>query len=1487
MRGRINLTASNWHGKFKKTLIRNIMAIGFCRAEYVKRSSGKNACYKAAYNARTQIQFEGTSSMPPRSYDWSSRPKPVYHEILLPENVDLKFKDKTYLWNAVESAEKRLDSQVQIELVAALPDDVVISLEDRVELIRSFVQQEFIDNGLAAQIDIHKPQEASVHNEGTGELEEKEHNWHAHILVTTRRFNENGLEFEKTKARDLMPIVRNGVVVFGKDWGKEWGKHQNTYFEKKGINLQVDLNGIVSQPHLGPVRMRGKAISLWENKDRAVNDNLLKSQDINLILEKLTENQSIFTPEDLNRYLEKYIEPKNILEIKNAFWSNSELVQLFDKKQIALAKFTSRKVIEEERKIIRLSDRLYKQKGDIPPISQEAPRHLNNEQAIAFRKIISGNGISCLEGHAGTGKSYLLAALKTEYEKKGLTVRALGPDNATAKVLKEHGFSQTDNLYHFLYCLYYERNVNVKKNHEVWIVDEAGKIGNKVLLELLKEADKNHVKIIFSGNSAQLSSVDRGGMFKQFCQRYGCEILSNIQRQKSNIQRDATQKLALGKVSEAFNLVNSFGGFVWSETKDDAIEGLIKSWAKDNAFFSNESSIIIAHGNAEVRLLNEIARSYLKASGRIGTNDYACDISIGFSKATILVSEGDVLEFRKNDSSLGVRNGDIGILRKAATDEFIVALKDQDKVREVIFDPKYYTSFQLGYATTCFRAQGKTLDRAYVLHSPYLNKEMFYVNMTRHVHNVQYFVPREEVNCLAELKRQALRSGFKINSVDFFTKDDIDLQRQQAALQQKIESLENSSKLLDNIKGFSLKTLDSLQSKFKNWIGGYGDRISDQKFYKTKLEESKQIGRVVLVEDKIQTAIPTSEIAIAQEPAPNVRKKRQIGDKEIRSDAFKRLDEPSKLLIINYFRNVELANSLNEIVKSEKESSGLHESKTPHYIPWLQACKSRNESAHVAYIEIPKKKLMGIFNHRSYIILEDRCYRHKGDAKERNFDVEDQLKLNIESLIHRLFPEGPTRTDANGYRFGRKGAFAVAMKGAKMGCFYDHENGRGGGLLGLIELKFDMDKKAARKWALEFLQHPESNIPPRFNESKTKLQKEEEWQSRLPPKELEEIKLKDYSTNLDGYYKLAEVYPYREANGSLIFYNLRLQNLKNLKEKIFLPLSYGYANGMEKDARWSLKRFHSESKTNPIYNLDLLAKFPAKPVLIVEGEKTANAAAKLLDKFVCISWLGGASAASKVNWEPLFNRDVIIWPDNDQAGYKAASEICKRMREVGVSSLRVVDQAILAKSLPEKWDLADPVPKHFEKTFIQGCLLNAHQKAVSLDRLKPYFEKGKSSVWEMLKLNEVLWRVDERLRNGLEERHGLKAWEIEKEILKEVDLSLRAGKEMMQQAESSGVHSDDNLIYQGILYRAKTGKLPSVDILSNMKQQISECSQRFPHLCNSDESSQILFNRTIAKSILVKGFEPDKLPNLLRDSAERKPCLENESKKQITDQLEM
>jgi len=57
--------------------------------------------------------------------------------------------------------------------VLALPADRVLSIEDRIELARSFAEQPFVARGLAVQLDVYAPQkergeEVGVFAEGTG-----------------------------------------------------------------------------------------------------------------------------------------------------------------------------------------------------------------------------------------------------------------------------------------------------------------------------------------------------------------------------------------------------------------------------------------------------------------------------------------------------------------------------------------------------------------------------------------------------------------------------------------------------------------------------------------------------------------------------------------------------------------------------------------------------------------------------------------------------------------------------------------------------------------------------------------------------------------------------------------------------------------------------------------------------------------------------------------------------------------------------------------------------------------------------------------------------------------------------------------------------------------------------------------------------------------------------------------------------------------------
>ena len=87
----------------------------------------------------------------------------------------------------------------------------------------------------------------------------------------------------------------------------------------------------------------------------------------------------------------------------------------------------------------------------------------------------------------------------------------------------------------------------------------------------------------------------------------------------------------------------------------------------------------------------------------------------------------------------------------------------------------------------------------------------------------------------------------------------------------------------------------------------------------------------------------------------------------------------------------------------------------------------------------------------------------------------------------------------------------------------------------------------------------------------------------------------------------------------------------------------------------------------PLYGLPRLAASPSAPVIIVEGEKCADALATTGTTYVPISWPNGATNAKKTDWEPLHGRACLLWPDADFAGRKAMAEVAEILLMMGCS----------------------------------------------------------------------------------------------------------------------------------------------------------------------------------------------------------------------------
>ena len=207
------------------------MAIYHLRATMISRSSGRSATAAAAYRVGERIEDHRTGL----TFDYRARNGVDHVETLAPANAPAWVQDRAALWNAVEAAETRKNSQVAREIRVALPAE--LDHAQRVELVRAFCQREFVARGMVADIALHAPGR-----------EGDDRNHHAHILLTTREIGPEGFG---AKNRDW-----NAVEML-EEWREAWARDSNRALERCGHDERIDhrtLEAQGSRPRRGPPR---------------------------------------------------------------------------------------------------------------------------------------------------------------------------------------------------------------------------------------------------------------------------------------------------------------------------------------------------------------------------------------------------------------------------------------------------------------------------------------------------------------------------------------------------------------------------------------------------------------------------------------------------------------------------------------------------------------------------------------------------------------------------------------------------------------------------------------------------------------------------------------------------------------------------------------------------------------------------------------------------------------------------------------------------------------------------------------------------------------------------------------------------------------------------------------------------------------------------------------------------------------------------------
>jgi len=273
----------------------------------------------------------------------------------------------------------------------------------------------------------------------------------------------------------------------------------------------------------------------------------------------------------------------------------------------------------------------------------------------------------------------------------------------------------------------------------VLVIDEAGMIGTRQLSRVASKIEEIGATLVLVGDPDQLQPIEAGTPFRDLVDRHGAARLSEVHRQQSDWQREATQSLARGETSQAVEVYRRKGSTSVHQTQDEAIEALAERYAMDAlADEAGRPRLALAHKRMDVHKLNQAIRASVRSEDR-AQNDLLFQTETG-KRA---FGAEDRIVFTRNDKELGVKNGMLGTVRQASNGKMVVHI-DGDEAQKVTFDPTIFRSFDHGYAVTIHKSQGVTVDQAYVLGSRSMDKHLAYVAMTRHREDVRLYTSAED-----------------------------------------------------------------------------------------------------------------------------------------------------------------------------------------------------------------------------------------------------------------------------------------------------------------------------------------------------------------------------------------------------------------------------------------------------------------------------------------------------------------------------------------------------------------------------------------------------------------------------------------------------------------------------------------------------------------------------------------------------------------------
>jgi len=694
------------------------MAIYHLHVKVIGRKAGSSAVASAAYRSASRLRDERID----RVQDFSAKRGVVHSEVLLPGGAPEHLGDRERLWNDVEAFEVRKDAQLAREVEFAIPREMTQA--QGIELARDFVQSEFVDQGMIADLNVHW----DIGEDGMPKP-------HAHVMLTMRSVDENGFG-QKVRDWNRTEMVER--------WRERWADHVNERLAELDIDARIDHRsleaqgiGLEPQSQIGAPaqRIEGEGIEAADRADMhreiARNNGERIIADPSIALDAITHQQSTFTRRDMAMFAHRHSDGiDQFNEVMGAMRGSPDLVELGQDGR-GEDRFTTRDMIEAEQRLHRAAEMMAeRERHDVNEADRQAALAraeargliLSGEQADALTHVTDGRDLGIVVGYAGTGKSAMLGVAREAWEAAGYEVRGVALSGIAAENLESGSGISSRTIASMEHG--WKNGRDMLTARDVLVIDEAGMVGTRQLERVLSHVAEAGAKLVLVGDPQQLQSIEAGAAFRSIHERHGGAEIGEVRRQREDWQRDATRDLATGRTGAAIHAYDKNSMVHSAETREQARGDLIDRWDRERQAAPDSSRIILTHTNAEVRELNEAARDRMREAGDLGE-----DVRVTVERGERSFAAGDRVMFLQNERGLGVKNGTLGTIEQVSEQSMSVRT---DNGRSISFDLKDYDRIDHGYAATIHKAQGMTVDRTHVLATPGMDAHGSYVALSRH-----------------------------------------------------------------------------------------------------------------------------------------------------------------------------------------------------------------------------------------------------------------------------------------------------------------------------------------------------------------------------------------------------------------------------------------------------------------------------------------------------------------------------------------------------------------------------------------------------------------------------------------------------------------------------------------------------------------------------------------------------------------------------------